>query len=849
MSQRFSTSGTGPIQIPAVPAGSAEVVGSGEMPSNYPPGAVPPGAGPGWQFGAQAPPALTSGMGAPGMGPPALMPPGMMDTGDFGEGEFDIKEYLHKLQQHWRLVTLVCLLCLGIGIVQFFITPKAFQARALLQLERRSLSPLTGNASPWLDNWWNMEYYPTQERLLQSRGLAERVVRQLRLDDAGAVALHDTETTDADLNDDPLATDALAADRAQMARVANQIRGGLGVRRIEGTQLVELTYRANDPERAARLANAFAEAFIDMGIETRFQTAGRASSFLGEQVETLKGEIAEREQLLQALSRRTDIALDPASNVTLERLRALNQDYIEAKKQRIEKQALYEERVASPAENVADQYSGGEVSAQRSLVLQLEQDYNARLNTFKEEWPEMVELKGRIEKARQSLNSTILDNAQKARETARAEYQAALRQERALEQEIETLKARSLDQKSTELEYINLEDEVNTRRQLLNELLRRQSETDVTVRLQNTRDSNVRIIDTALVPGGPFRPSLRKNLTLGLAAGLLLGLGLAVLIEYLDRTVKNPDELERLLHVPTLTVVPDVNSEDGGYGYNYGYSYGYGQPSTSKSPERRKGRRTADKEDELPAQIELLPHSSPRLAVAEAYRSLRTALLLSTADELRAIAITSAEAGEGKTATVSNLAVVMAQLGRNVLIIDADLRKPRQHEVFGISNRKGLVNYLTGTAEARDALFSTKVPNLYLCPSGPIPPNPSELLASERMRQFVAHVRKQYDFVLIDTPPTLAVTDATLIGYLVDGMVLCCRAGRLQRDAARTLHQRLALSGVRLLGAVLNRHRPTGSSYRARKYLYYGYGPDGRQEADEKRTRDQSRGSARSSAA
>ena len=750
------------------------------------------------------------------LGPSQVFPPAPAMPGNDPEteSEVDLKEYAHKLLHHWRLVALVSLLALAVGLVQYFMTPKRYMARAVLQLERRSPVPLLDTQNMWLENWWNMEYYPTQELLLQSRGLAERVVRNLRLEDSEEAAGEAT----------------VEQDQARLAALANGLRSGLSVRRIGDTQLVEISYRADSPEKAAQLANAFSEAFIEMGIENRFETAGKASSFLGRQVQTLRDEVADRESQLQALSRRTDVALDPEANMALERMRALDKDFIEAKRSRFEKESLLQELMAAPDETVADRHSGGEVTQLRASLLQLEQDYHTRLNTFKEEWPEMIELKSRIDKSRQHLQGVVQENAERARATARAEYQTALRQEQALESAMESQRRLNLDQKSSELEYLNLQNEVDTRRQLLNELLRRQSETDVTVRLQNTRESNVRVIDSAIASGQPYQPSLRRNVTFSLAAGLMLGIGLVLLIEYLDRTIKSSEQLERMLALPTLAVIPDIFDEgsSSGYRHSYGSSYGYGQESPRPAPAAgsRKSRRWRDKaaaSSEQPGQIELLPHTRPRLAAAEAYRSLRTSLLLSSAEELRMVAVTSAGAGEGKSATVANLAVVMAQLGRNVLVVDGDLRKPRQHEIFKVSNRIGLVNYLTGSASVEDIFFRTKIPNLYLCPSGPIPPNPSELISSERMKELIRLVRSRFDFVLTDTPPALMVTDATLVGYLVDGLVLCCRAGQLQRDDARTLRLRLNLPGLRLLGAVLNRFRASPGSYRYGK-KYYDYG-------------------------
>jgi len=744
------------------------------------------------------------------------------------ESEFNLAEYVGMLRRHWKLALVCCALGLTGAGIHYAITPKAYQATTTIQIERRNLTPLGNGQNPWLENYWNLEFYPTQYELLQSRGLAERVVKSL------------------DLMEDPAFNPSAGRERergasaegddAVLGALADRIRGGLTVEPVRSTQLVQVSFRASSPEFAAKAANAFAEAYIDMGVEDRFATAGKASTFLSSQIETLKQEIQDKETQLQAFSRRSDIvSMDPAVNVTMKRLEGLNGQYIDAKKLRIEREAEYHESLNGPKGSMSDSLSSGVVSDQRAQLLKLERDYETRLKTYKPDFPDMVALKAEIEKARQHLNQVIGEQVDKARNNALAGYQTALRQEQELENELNSLKHQAMDQNSTAVEYTNLKVEVQTRRDLLDELMRKQSETEVAVRLQDTRQSNIRIIDKALVPGGPYQPSLRKDISYGLLLGLLFGIACAVLVEFLDRTVKNPEEIERKLGLPTLAVIQDLSESGKAYGYS-AYGYGYGESEGEKVAaraakpaavgwrEKRNEKKKGPAPAASPGQIELVPHERPRTLFSESYRSLRTALLLSSARELKAIAVTSAVAGEGKTATASNLAVVLAQLGRQVLIVDCDLRKPRLHEVFRVSNRSGLVNQLTATGDPDAVFLPTEVPNLWVTPSGPIPPNPSELLASDRMREWLRAVRARFDFVVLDTPPALAVTDATIVGLLADGVVLTLRSGKVTREEARLCRDRLRQAGIKILGAVLNRYRSlqTGLGKRYRYYESYG---------------------------
>jgi succinoglycan biosynthesis transport protein ExoP len=741
------------------------------------------------------------------------------------ESEFNLAEYLAMVRRHWKLVAAACVTAVAAGAIHYTITPKAFMATAIIQIERRSLAPTLTSQAPWLESYFDAEYYPTQYRLLESRGLAERVVK--RLDLAADPTFNPGRTARRDGAGAVTADD----DQAVLGGLAERLRSGLAVEPVRNTQLVEITYRASSPVFAARAANGFADSFIDMGIEYRFASAGKTSTFLGSQIDSLKKEIADKESKLQSYSRRTDIVtMEPGSNVTLQRLQALNKSFIDAKNTRIAKESYYRELLGTPPDAVADTLQPGTVGTMRGEVMKLERDYEAKLKTYKPEWPPMLAQKAEIERGRQRLAGLVKEMVETARKSAYAQYQTALRQEQALEADITKLKSQAMDQSTQAVEYNNLGEEIKTRRDLLDSLLKKHSENDIQARLQDTRDSNVHVVDRALVPGGPFYPSLRKDVTYGLLLGLLLGVGTALLIEFLDRTVKTADEVERRLGLPTLAVIQDIAEAGKAYGYSERYGYGYGaEPlpvarvraaAGSKEPgwlEKKKGGVAA------PTQIELVPHELPRTQISEAYRALRTALLLSSARELRVVAVTSAVAGEGKTATASNLAIVLAQLGRPVLIVDADLRKPRLHQVFRLSNQTGLVTFLTSAADNDTIIQASTIPNLWVMPSGPIAPNPSELLASDRMRDWLAAVRTRFEYVIIDTPPALAVTDATIVGVLADGVVLTLRSGKVTREEARLCRDRLRQADVRILGAVLNRYRTLHSGLGKRYRAYETY--------------------------
>ncbi|MDA8016059.1 MAG: polysaccharide biosynthesis tyrosine autokinase [Thermoanaerobaculia bacterium] len=785
----------------------------------------------------------------PGSGPrqPAPIDPFLAygsDAAPIGlgaEGEpLDIAKYVKGLRRRWPLLLVCVLIGVAFSLVRYSLTPKMYESGATIQIERKRLSLLTLGQAGWLEDWWNMEYYPTQYRLLRSRGMAERVVLNLRLhedpnfnDRAASLLGGDIEPVD-------------VSSSAELARLAGRVQAGLSVKPIEDTQLVQLTYRSQDPEIASRIANGYAEVFIEWGIETRTTTVGQASSFLAAQIGTLRKEIEERQKQLNAFSAASDQALDQDGQALLQRRQSLETQFNSALAERINKEAAYRELVASSAQSVANSASSDGVADLRSELFRLESEYRSKLETYTPDWPEMVQLDQQIVEKRAQLQQAEQEAYREEVGRAYTELQQAQRRTAGIDAELERLRADAQVYNSDTLEYENLKTLIESRRQLLTDLVKRQSETEVASRIQGSQESNIRVVERAVVPSSPYAPVLRSDLTRSVALALMVGLGAIFLLEYFDRTVKSPEELESLTGLPTLAVIPDIEESSGGllgryakrygyrysygaygygYGYGYGYSYGYGRSTKAKKGKamqirgaQGKGAKAADEE----RRIELMPHFNPRVAVSEAYRSLRTALMLSTADDLQVIAMTSAVPGEGKTASTTNLATVIAQLGRRVLVVDADLRRPRMHKVFRTSNRHGLVNYLTAHADLEGLVFETPVPNLFLCPSGPIPPNPSELLSSERMRSFLAKVRDRFDYVVIDTPPTLPVADAIILGTMVDAVLVCARAGILVREDAKLCRERLSYAGIRLVGTILNRYRANQGRRYDKRYRYYG---------------------------
>ena len=715
-----------------------------------------------------------------------------------------LAEYWDVVVKRRRLIGLCVALALIVGAVISLLSRPTYRATTTLDIEKDKASPVDVTSGPVSYVGYDVEFLPTQTKLMKSREVAERVVQRLNL------------AQSADFNPGRKGfsqnTDVVTSGKDSIARTALAVQKLVEVVPIRGTNLVELSYVASSPKLAADVANSIADAYIDWNLESKFQVVGQASQFLTTQIEQLKGEIDRKEQQLQAYGRSKDIvSVDPHANGTLQNLESLNKDYSDAVADRVAKEARYHEVQTARPDTIADTLSNGLVTQLRQDEAKLERDYAEKLNLFKPEWPAMQQLKAQIEKSHQHLDSVIQETVSKARDVARNDYLTALRREESLKGVLQGQKGEAMTLNSNAVEYTNLKTEVDTKRNMLDTLLKKNAETEVTSRLRGERLSNIRVVDRALPPSMRFRPSYRQNGLLSLFLGAALGIGLAFLLEYLDRSLRTAEQVERVLRLPALGIIPAVGAEGAGYGYGYGYGL-----------RALRGKKNAEggRADKIP--IELLPHEQPRSTIAEAYRAFRTSLLLSRAGGIKVIAVTSTLPSEGKTSTALNLSVVLAQLGKRVVLIDADLHKPRLHETLRISNRVGLVSILAENIPPTDAIQKTTVPGVFVVTSGPNSPNPSGLLSSDSMKKFLEFVSMNFDYVVIDTPPVSPIADALLLGNLTDGVVLTVKGGKTPREQIIRVRDKLLRSNVKILGVLINNLMESAPGYGK----YYSYGKE-----------------------
>ncbi len=653
---------------------------------------------------------------------------------------------------------------------------------------------------------FNEDYYQTQYKLLLSRALAGDTIDRTKLYENKAFvksAIKGGERRLADVIGDPLAR----------GKLVDEFLGRLSIRPVRKTRLVQASFSDHDPRLAAEVLNALFAAYVEMNIRKKYQATEKATDFLASQIQTVRAEIEANEQKLQEYGKEKNIiALSNAENTVIGKLGELNKALTDAQIDRINKESYYNEiRVATP-DYIPDALSNPLIQKLREDYGRLYRDYVKRSETFLPDYPEIQSLKVELDAAKRALE----DETQALIKRALTDYQSAFSREQALVGAFNQQKKEAFQLNNNAIQYNSLLIQIQNEKSLLENLMKRKSETDVSSRLKDLRTSNIWIVDKAEIPVVASSPHKGRNMVLGLLVGMFAGLGLALILENLDNTVRDPQDIKNITGLPMLGIVPAFSKNGQLRGYGEAIDEETGAPGGGTTPawawaqilERTRTAIGLKKPAPAPGEheaLDLIVHFSPKSTFAEYYRSIRTTLLFSTAEaKTRAIAVTSPLPQEGKTVTTCNMAIALAQTGKRVLIVDADLRKPRLHRVFGVKNLNGLTKYLTADLALEDLLHATPIPTLFLINSGPVPPNPLELLGSEKAAKLIGQLKEEFDFVLVDTPPVLAVSDALVLGAWMEGAILVVRAGQTPREALKLAQEKIAAHHIKSLGVIIN---------------------------------------------
>lgn len=705
--------------------------------------------------------------------------------------------------KHRRIAGTAFALVVTAMMVQTYSTIPIYQTAARIEIQDERSTSVT-NLGVNDPTWWqeSAPYYQTQYEILRSRELARRVVRRLNLRDNPAFNGHAPQPRDPltlvrqaragvttwarglVLRQAPPAPAAPAADEsAQEAGLISAFLGGVVVTPYATTRLVDIVYQHTDADFAAVAANTLAEEYTQQNLDQRLSNNAKELAFVNEQLEGATQKVKEGEQALQQY-RETNNAqsLDDRQNIVVARLTSLSQAVTEKRTERQQKETLYNQvRGADPASDAADTFpligNNPAVVAAQSQLAALRSEQASLSQTYGPEAPKMREVEAKIDAAAKLL----VAERRKVIDSARNEYEGAVAQERNFGADLDRANAANVDLDRKSGDYRILQRDLDSQKQIFQSLLDRQKQLSV---VANSRANNVRVVDRAEPHRTPISPNPRRDWLTAILAGLTVAFGLAFGIEYLDDTIKTPEDITKRLRLPLLGLVPALRG------------------------------------DRVPILTETVPHD-----FGEAFRSLRTSLVFTSGGEsTRVIAVTSSQPLEGKTTTACNLALALALGGSRVLLIDADMRRPGLHKTMGLQNGAGLSHLLVGQARVREVIQRTTDPNLFVITAGRTPPNPSELLASERMNHFIANLAHgPFDWVVIDTPPVLAVTDAVIVAQKVAGVVFVVGSEMTRRVHSERALETLQSGRVRGIGVVLNRVDFDRNKYYYSRYYGYQY--------------------------
>jgi succinoglycan biosynthesis transport protein ExoP len=715
--------------------------------------------------------------------------------------ESALREYLRVLiKRKWTVVGSLLIILSIVAIATLKMTP-IYLARGSIAINKPDYNLVNFKDSA---NFGGEYYDPTdldtEVNILQSDLLALQVIRTLSLDkmpEFGGISGKAPTSS--------LIPDGLQVDSAHTAALLGAFKGGLHVSLKPNTRIVVIDYTSTNPRLAATIVNTLANTYAEQNFKTKFESTMQASDWLTKQLVDLQMKVeTSQEKLVRYQKAHEILGTDEKQNIITEKLGELNKQLTSAELARMEKESLYRliqtgdtDTVSSASGILEGAGTSGSASPssllsslrakQADLKIQI-----AELSTqFGPAYPKVAQLNNQLGEIDRQTQLEL----KKVAERVKGEYMAALQQEQLLSAQFEKQKQEANKLNESAIEYSLLKRDVDTNRQLYEGLLQKLKEAGVTAGLKS---NNIRLVDVARTPAAPSEPNIPRNLAFAFVLGLTSGIGLAFLLENMDNTVRTTEQAQVVSGLPPLGMIP-LSSPNG----------------TSSASLKRL---TIASSREA---VEFVTVSRPQSQMAESYRALRTSLLLSSlGGPPKVIMVTSARPQEGKTTTAINSAIVLAQKGVRVLLVDADLRRPSVHKTLGLGPSSGLSNVLTGNATLEQAISESHIlPNLFVLSAGSAPPNPAELLASPQMNEILGELRGQFDHVVIDTPPTLSVTDAVVLSPRVDAIILVIRSGQTTKQALRRARDILMQVNAHVTGVLLNAVDLTSPDY----YYYYEY--------------------------
>ena len=734
-----------------------------------------------------------------------------------------LREYWHLLRRHLTLiVTIAACVIIVAGVAVFVVTPM-YTATAVILIEPQApqvldIKQLTVEQTAGDEH----DYYKTQYSLLRSRSLAAQVIHDLGLQSSlgfsGSRQPHGLITplwerfeswAGGLLTAGTVAGAGEALETSGIsARVVNTYLDDLTIQPDFGTRLVRIGFSTPDPRLSAAVANAHADNYVRQGMELRARANQAAQHFLEGKLVELRERVEKSEAALNSYRHDKGIvefSTNGRNEILLKRLEDLNSALTDAETKRIGLESQADLISKGDYFSLPGVVSSPMVQTLKSQAAELEAQYASMSSRYTLAYRPLEALKAKLDETNLRLNDTVGEIMR----SVKLEYRAAVGRENELQLEVDQEKSRALALNDASLKDAILAREVDTNRQLYESVLKRMKEMGVEAEVRAT---NVSLVDKAVPPGSPSSPRKAMVILLSAVLGLTSAIGIAFFLEYLDDTLKTPEEVERYLRLPSLAFVPDMHGlQNGNHRNQIDPVTAALKPAGPAAPPHG-----------MPLEKSVRDGLRHRWALAsahEAYRTIRSQILLSRAGEPpHTVLVTSAVPEEGKSITAVNTAITFAHKGRRVLLVDADLRRARCHELLQCDGRQGLSEVLTGQLGLDDAVIPTEIPNLFLLSAGAVPPDPPELLGSPRMNQLLKQLEVRYEHIILDSAPVMPISDSIVLSRHVDGVIVV--VGRsTSKQLVKRACTRISDTGARLLGVVLNRV----SAYHASYYPYNGY--------------------------
>jgi len=710
-----------------------------------------------------------------------------------------LREYVRVLiKRKFVVISCVVVIFLLVLIATLRTTP-IYEAAGSIAINKLDPGLINFKDSSAGTDYYDPADLDTEVKILRSDLLALQVIKQLNLDKRPEFG-GSGQTSPPNVL--ALNSNVLDINSTRISGLLSSFRGNLRVTLQPNTRIIEIRFSSPNKDMAASIVNTLVSTYIEQNFKTKFESTMQASDWLSKQLVDLQIKVeTSQEKLVHYQKEHSILGIDEKQNIITEKLDELNKELTLAESDRMQKESLYRLTQIGDVDVIASYASGagsGMDASNPSGLLERLRSQKADLKIqiadlgtqFGPSYPKLAQLNNQLKE----VDNQIKAETRKAAARLHDQYIAALQREDMLRQAMEKQKQEANQLNESAIDYSLLKRDVETNRTLYEGLLEKLKEAGVTAGL---RSNNIKVVDVARIPTAPSEPNIPRNLSFALLLGLTSGIGLAFLLENLDNSVRTPEQAQAISALPALGMIP------------------LGSKRTS---DENKGRLTVASSREA---VELVTQSRPQSQMAESYRALRTSLLLSSLGAPpKVILVTSAMPQEGKTTTSINTAVVLAQKGVRVLLIDADLRRPGIHKALGMGPRSGLSNVLTGSADLQQAITrSPLVPSLSILPAGTPPPNPAELLASTNTRDLLEALRLEFDHIVIDTPPTLSVTDAVVLSTRADAVVLVIRSGKTTKQALRRARELLFRVNARVTGVLLNAVDLNSPDY----YYYYEY--------------------------